>query len=129
MTVQILKRLFITLIVAAIGAGIGYASDDEPNGEPIILEPIKSTDGPHKPQAPSLIKLAAYTDGDAVVVTSNVDVMAHVFIYDATSGQTYYNSAVALAPQCRCRIGSTDTMLTLQITVGDTTYEGSFCLH
>lgn len=90
---------------------------------------IPLVDKPVKPQVPSFIKVTACVEGDDVVVTSNVDIMAHVLIYDAASGQTYYNSTVALAPQCRCQIAYTDAMLTLQITVGSTEYIGTFQLY
>ncbi len=129
MTAQILKRLFVSILIVVLGAGIGYA-DGTPDETPIILTPIKNTDGPHVPKSPSVLRLSAYYDGDAVVITSNVDMIAQVSIFDTASGQSYYNSVVAIAPQCRCQVvPDTSGMLTLQITVGDTTFEGTFSLR
>ncbi len=126
MTAQILKRLFVSLLIVVLGAAAGLASDDETKEKSIELKPVVETTGPFKPKAPALLRLSAYYDGDAVVITSNVDILAQVSIFDTASGQTYYNSVVAIAPQCRCQIAPTSAMLTLQITVGDTVYEGMF---
>ena len=128
MTAIFTKRIFIALLLAIFSVGFSFASDDETREKPIILKPVVGPTAPTKPKAPSLLSISAYTDGDAVVITSTIDIMAHVLIYDSASGQSYYSSTVALAPQCRCQIAHTEAMLTLQITVGDTTYEGNFCL-
>ena len=129
MNVIFTKRIFVTLLLALFSASFSFASDNETREKPIILKPIKDTTGPFKPKSPSLLSISAYTDGDAVVVTSNVDIIDHVLIYYSESGQSYYCSTVALDPQCRCQIAHTETMLTLQITVDDTIYEGSFLLY
>ncbi len=118
----LLLSAFLMLLVAK--PFVCFADGDN-TPKPIILDekPIKD---PTKLQSPSAVKFSAYYDGDAVVITSNVDMMAQVSIFDTASGQTYYNSVVAIAPQCRCQIAPTSAMLTLQITVGDTVYEGMF---
>ena len=129
MTAIFTKRIFIALLLAIFSVGFSFASDDETTEKPIILKPVKDTTGPFKPKAPSLLSISAYTGGNAVVITSTVDITAHVKIFDSASGQTYYNNTVTIAPQYRCQIQQTDAMLTLQITVGDMTYEGSFTLQ
>ena len=129
MTAILIKRIFFALLLAIFSVGFSFASDQEPKEKPIILEPVVGTTAPTKPKAHSLIKISAYTDGNTVVITSTVDIMAHVKIFGSASGQTYYNNTVTIAPQYRCQIQQTDAMLTLQITVGDMTYEGSFSLQ
>lgn len=128
MTAIFTKRIFVALLLAIFSVGFSFASDDETREKPIILKPVKDTTGPHVPKAPSLLSISAYTDGNAVVITSTVDIMAHVLIFDSASGQTYYNNTVTIAPQYRCLIPHTDATLTLQIIVGDSTYEGTFYL-
>ena len=128
MTAIFTKRIFVALLLAIFSVSVSFASDDETREKPIILEPGVGTTAPTKPKAPSLLKISAYTDGNAVVITSTVDIMAHVTIFDSASGQTYYNNTVTIAPQYRCQIQHTDAVLTLQIFVGDSTYEGSFYL-
>ncbi|MDE6239101.1 MAG: hypothetical protein K2M54_03835, partial [Muribaculaceae bacterium] len=91
MTAILTKRIFFALLLAIFSVGFSFASDHEPKEKPIILEPVVGTTAPTKPKAPSLLKISAYTDGNAVVITSIVDNMAHVLICDA-SGQTYNNS-------------------------------------
>ncbi|MDE5882323.1 MAG: DUF3244 domain-containing protein [Muribaculaceae bacterium] len=128
MTAIFTKRIFVALLLAIFSVSVSFASDDETREKPIILEPVVGTTAPTKPKAPSLLKISAYTDGNAVVITSTVDIMAHVTIFDSASGQTYNNNTVTIAPQYRCQIQHTDAVLTLQIFVGDSTYEGSFYL-
>ena len=126
MTAIFTKRIFVALLLAVFSVGFSFASDDETTEKPIELKPIKDTTGPFKPKSPSLLSISAYSNGDAVVITSTVDIMAHVKIFDSASGQTYYNNTVTIAPQYRCQIPHTDTMLTLQITVDNTVFIGEF---
>ena len=126
MNVIFTKRIIVTLLLVLFSVSFSFASDDETREKPIILKPIKDTTGPFKPQSPSLLSISAYTGGNAVVITSTVDIMAHVKIFDSASGQTYYNNTVTIAPQCRCQLPQTDAMLTLQITVEDIILEGVF---
>ena len=122
---KVLKLMMLFVIMTVSNLTV-FA--DENNQKPIDVKPVIDTTAPTKPKAPSLLSLSAYTDGNAVVITSTVDIMAHVLIFDSASGQTFYNNTVTIAPQYRCQIQQTDAMLTLQITVGDMTYEGSFSL-
>lgn len=101
---------------------------DDNGQKPIDVKPVVGPTAPTKPKSPSLLSISAYTDGNAVVITSTVDIMAHVLIFDTASGQTYYNNTVTIAPQCRCLIPHTNASLTLQIIVGGSTYEGTFYL-
>ena len=122
---KVLKLMMLFVIMTVSNLTV-FA--DENNQKPIDVKPVIDTTAPTKPKAPSLLSISAYTGGNAVVITSTVDIMAHVLIFDSASGQTYYNNTVTIAPQCRCQIQQTDAMLTLQITVGDMTYQGSFTL-
>ena len=122
---KVLKLIMLFVIMTVSNLTV-FA--DENNQKPIDVKPVKDTTGPHVPKTPSLLSISAYYDGNAVVITSTVDIMAHVTIFDSASGQTYYNNTVTIAPQYRCQIQQTDAMLTLQIKVDDKTYEGNFRL-
>ena len=119
--------LFTLFLFAFLAKPIVCLADGENPPKPIILDekPIKD---PTKIKSPSLLRLSAYVDGNAVVITSTADILAHVIILDLTSGQTFYNNTVSMAPQCRCQIAHTEAVLTLQIKVDDKTYEGNFHL-
>lgn len=123
MSTTITKRFILPLFVAIFSFGISYANPND--SIRIELKPI-ITEGPTKPQAPSIIQLSAYAVESGVVVMSNVDVMAEVKIYDEERGQSYYNATVALAPECHCPLPQVDAVLTLRIIIDDRTYKGTF---
>ena len=87
-----------------------------------------SENKPLKPKAPSRVRISAYVDGDAVVVSSTVSVMAHVTVTDPMAGDCLFDGFVALAQDYRCSLSGASGILTLTVTVGGTSYEGQFVL-
>ena len=115
--------LAIIIAFSCMFAGHAVWADEPP---PIVI-PIDIENPPvKKPRTPGLLKLSACLVGDEVVVTSNIDVMAEIKIYDAEIDQTYYNATVALAPECRCPLPQVDAELILQIIIDDRKYQGTF---
>ena len=100
-----------------------YADDD--NSIPITLKEKPDPD-PTKVKSPLLFNLSAYTTGDFIVVSSQADMMAQIRIFETESGQSLYDQTVCLAPQWSCPIYVTGTMLTLQVIIDGTIYEGTF---
>jgi hypothetical protein len=45
---------------------------------------------PNKPYAPSRVRISAYVDGDAVVVSSTISVMVQVTVTDQLTGDCPY---------------------------------------
>lgn len=92
---------------------------------PIILKPT-IPNNPDIPKAPSQVRISAYYDGSAVVLTSTVATMAEVVITDTESGVYCFNGLAALAPDFRCPVcPTTGSSITITVTVGSTVYEGT----
>lgn len=103
--------------------------NDDPDKKPISLDPTNGGDNPDKPKSPSRIRISAYYDGSAIVLTSTVAVMAEVVISDAESGAYCFNGLAALAPDFRCPVApAPGSSLIITVTVGSTVYEGVLIL-
>lgn len=99
-------------------------SDNNPKPKPITLTE-KPINDPTRPKAPSRVRISAYYDGNSIVVTSTVAVMAEVVIADASSGACLFSGQTALAPDFSCQVPAiSGSSLKIVVTVGATVYEG-----
>lgn len=112
------------LLIAAGGAGLCLASDNEHKEKSIELKPIEETIPLLKPKAPSKIKLSAITDRDGIIVTATDTVVARVQVTDYLNGDIYFDKYVSLSPSYRCALPGIREELTIHITLSDAEYTG-----
>lgn len=124
MNISLRTKLLISLLVAIIGVGSLYATENGTGNTVVIFYPKKNDSGSVKPNIPPLIDLSATIDRDQVTIISSENVIARVTITDYAEEECYFDNVVSISPTYTCTLPDITGELTLHIIFDGIEYIG-----